>query len=42
VENNQNIHRTLHDNTNKQQQEYAFGVPLRLKIAVEATSERED
>jgi hypothetical protein len=42
VENNQNSHRALHDNTNKCQQEYAFGVPLHLKTAVEATSERED
>jgi hypothetical protein len=42
VENNQNSHGTLHANTNKRQQEYAFGVPLRLKIAVEATSKGKD
>jgi hypothetical protein len=35
VENNQNSRGTLHTNTNKRQQEYAFGAPLRLKTAVE-------
>jgi hypothetical protein len=42
MEDNQNSRGALHANTNKRQQEYAFGVPLRLKTAVEATSEGED
>jgi hypothetical protein len=42
VENNQNSRGAFHDNTNKHQQEYTFGVPLRLKTSVKTTSERED
>jgi hypothetical protein len=42
VGNNQNSRGAWHANTNKRQQEYAFGVSICLKIAVEATSKRED
>jgi hypothetical protein len=42
MEDNQNSRGARHINTNKRQQEYAFGVSLRLKTAVEGTSKRED
>jgi hypothetical protein len=42
VENNQDNRGARHANTTNRQQKYAFGVSLRLKTAVKATSKRKD